>query len=61
MTNLLTVNEVAALLNVQPRTLRLWIKNGKLSAIKLPSGDWRFREEFIENWLKMRTLKAKTF
>lgn len=33
---LLTVNDVAALLRVSPRTVRRWIETGKLRATRLP-------------------------
>lgn len=59
MSNLLTVTEVAKKVQVQTRTVRAWIKDGKLSGIKLPGGDWRFREEHLDGWLNKRTVKAK--
>lgn len=40
---LLTTGEVAAALSVDPDTVRRWVKDGKLSAVVLPSGVLRFR------------------
>ena len=56
MTKLLTVNQVAEKVQVDAQTVRAWIKAGKLSGIKLPGGDWRFREEHLEAWLTRRAL-----
>lgn len=61
MSQLLSLKKVAELLGVQPRTVRKWIDDGKLAGIKLPNGEYRFREEFLENWLNKRTIKARTF
>ena len=36
MEDLLTVNEVAEFLRVDPTTVRRWIKNGVLQAVALP-------------------------
>lgn len=61
MSNLLSVQQVAEKIGVEARTVRIWIRDGKLAAIKLPNGDWRMKEEFLDNWLDKRTAKAKTF
>lgn len=58
MSPLLTINEVAATLQVDPRTIRRYVKDRKLAGIKLPGGEWRFKEEFLNNWLETRTMKA---
>ena len=55
---LLTLKEVADRLQVNIRTLRLWIKDGKISGVKMPNGEWRFREEALNKWLDKRTVKA---
>jgi excisionase family DNA binding protein len=59
MSTLLTVNEVAKQMAVAPKTVRKWIKGGVLAGIKMPGGDWRFKQEHIEGWLARRTVKAK--
>jgi excisionase family DNA binding protein len=54
---LLTVKEVAARLKVSTRTVQRWQEEGTIAFIKLPQGV-RFREEFLENWIDKRTIKA---
>ena len=41
---LLPPREVAALFRVDPKTVTRWAKDGKLSSIKTPGGQRRFRE-----------------
>lgn len=49
--DLLTVNEVAAVLRVSPLTIKRWGKRGKLPAIRINSrGDRRYRKESVM-WL----------
>jgi excisionase family DNA binding protein len=48
---LLTAREVAENLALTPGTVLAWQRDGKLPAIKLPSGQIRFRPEEIEAWL----------
>jgi excisionase family DNA binding protein len=55
---LLTVKEVAARLKVSTRTVQRWQEEGTIAFIKLPQGV-RFREEFLENWIDKRTIKAQ--
>ena len=40
----LTRSEVSAMFRVNPKTLAAWVRAGKLSGIKTPGGQWRFRE-----------------
>jgi excisionase family DNA binding protein len=40
---LLLSGEVAALFRVDPKTVALWVKEGKLSSIRTPGGQHRFR------------------
>lgn len=53
---LLTIDEVAALLKVDKVTLRRWDKEGRLKAVRVGSrrgiGDRRYRKEDIEKYLK---------
>jgi excisionase family DNA binding protein len=43
----LTVRDVAAEYGVAGDTVYRWIKSGRLSAIKLPGGGYRFRREHL--------------
>lgn len=44
----LTAVEVAERLQVTPETARDWARTGKVPAIQLPSGHYRFRAEDID-------------
>lgn len=56
--NLLTLDEVATALKVHENTvLRIITKTKELSAIKV-SGQWRIKEEALEDYLESRTVKA---
>ena len=50
----LTASEAAAYLKVKPRSLLLWVRQGKIPAYAL-SGTrrrvWRFRKEDLDNFL----------
>jgi excisionase family DNA binding protein len=48
---LLTVDEAAARLKVQPDTVRRWLRSGKLRASKL-GRDWRIPASSVEGLLK---------
>jgi excisionase family DNA binding protein len=48
---LLTPKEVAAMFRVEPKTVRLWAKAGKLSAIRTLGGHRRFREAEVRQLL----------
>ncbi len=61
MSNLLTLQQAADKMNVKLRTLRSWLEQGKITAIKMPNGGWRIREDWLDNWLDKRTVKAKAF
>jgi excisionase family DNA binding protein len=51
---LLTARRVADLLGVSPETVLRWVRTGKLPALRLPSGQIRFREDEIDRWLEGR-------
>lgn len=55
---LLTIKDVAEKLQVAEVTVRKWQEQGKIAFIKLPQGV-RIREEWLENWLEKRTIKAQ--
>ncbi len=44
----LTVAEAAALLRIQPATLRLWIKEERIDAFKNASGHWRITRREVD-------------
>lgn len=49
---MLTINEVAQLLNVHINTVRRWSNQGTLKAYRIGSrGDRRFRQEDIDSFL----------
>jgi excisionase family DNA binding protein len=47
MKELLTPEEAARLLKVDPATIRAWLRAGKLKGYKLAGGHWRISEEAI--------------
>ena len=47
MDKLLTVNQVAKLLNVWPETVRRWDNTGQLSSVRTPGGHRRYRESQV--------------
>ena len=36
-----TADEVAAIFAVTPATVRIWLKDGTIKGVKLPTGGWR--------------------
>ena len=49
--DLLTSAEVASLFGVDRRTVVLWAKRGRISALRTPGGQHRFRAEEIRGLL----------
>lgn len=49
---MLTVKEVAERLKIGEKTVRGWLRAGKLKGSKLPNGDWRVREMDVERLLE---------
>lgn len=47
---LMGTREVAAILGIRERTLRLWLSRGEISGIRTPAG-WRFEERDIQAFL----------
>jgi excisionase family DNA binding protein len=43
----MTPSEVAELYRVDRRTLRRWVRQGKLHPVRLTAGTWRFRAEDV--------------
>lgn len=58
MNTLLTVAQVAKMMQVNENTVYRWISGGKIPYTKLPSGLVRFEQEKLDNWIKNRTVKA---
>jgi len=61
---MLTISEVAQLLNVHINTVRRWSNQGILKSYRIGSrGDRRFRQEninsFLEQWNKDTTVKEE--
>jgi excisionase family DNA binding protein len=48
---LLTARQVAELLGVSAETILRWTRRGDLSAIRLPGGAMRYREDALDRWL----------
>lgn len=44
---LLTVGQLAQIFNVHPRTVARWADEGKLSSIRTPGGQRRFRRSEV--------------
>ena len=59
MQRLLTLDEVAKELRISRRTLYLWIKQGRIKAIKLPNGKLRIESTELERVLKESNVDTK--
>lgn len=53
---LLATGAVARALSTDPRTVRRWVETGKLAAIVLPNGRYRFKREDVEALLVPTTV-----
>ncbi len=53
---LLTIDEVAEFLHVNPMTVYSWVKDEKIPAFKIGKV-WRFRKTEIDEWLKKQKYK----
>lgn len=51
-----TVNSIANYCMVSPATVRRWIKDGKLHAIRLPGGHFRVTVQDLLDFLKQNLL-----
>jgi excisionase family DNA binding protein len=60
MTGLLTARVVAGCLGVSTETVLRWTRAGKLPAIRLPSGQSRYREADLEGLLTGRVMLPAT-
>ena len=46
--DLLTAAEVAAMMRVNPRTVTLWARSGRLASLRTPGGHRRFRRSTVD-------------
>ncbi len=53
---LLTIDEIAEFLHMNPMTVYSWVKDGKIPAFKIGKV-WRFRQTEIDEWLKKQKYK----
>jgi len=51
MTELMTIDDLAAYLKVSRRTIYEWLKQNKIPALKLV-GQWRFKRDKIDAWME---------
>ncbi len=56
--SLLTAEEVAELLQVEPGTVRQWVKKGEIPVVKINSRLNRFRPSDLEQWIANRARAA---
>lgn len=55
---LLTARIVAEQLGLTSETVLAWVRQGKLPAFRLPSGQIRFSEDQLDHWLAERCTQA---
>jgi excisionase family DNA binding protein len=51
MDEIMTLEEVAKYLKMQPQTIYTWAQTGKIPAAKIGK-EWRFRRDIIDEWFK---------
>jgi excisionase family DNA binding protein len=56
---LLTARAVAELLDVSAETVLRWVRRGDLPAVRLPSGQIRFRPDALECWIGGRATPTR--
>ena len=59
MSKMLTVKDVAELMQVKSLTVYRWVQDRKIPFAKLPGGTLRFDADKINNWIQLRTVKSK--
>jgi excisionase family DNA binding protein len=52
---LLTSRDLTSRLNISHQTICKWTAQGKLPALRLPNGAYRYRKEDIDAWLAARS------
>ncbi len=59
ISELMTIEDLAAYLKVTRRTIYEWLKQNKIPAVKLV-GQWRFQREKIDAWLDIQAKNTTT-
>lgn len=57
--DILTVEEVAAYLRLQPQTIYKWAHEKRIPAAKLGK-EWRFRKSILDRWLDAQILSTES-
>ena len=52
MKELLTVNEIATILKLEPQSVRMNLRVGAIKAFRLNNGGWRVKEEDLEKFIE---------
>ena len=55
----MTVPQVAAQLSIHPATVRIWIKSGRLAAVRVGK-EWRIRQSEVDRALRLEASPAYT-
>lgn len=55
----LTTADVAEALQMSKWTICKWVREGKMPATVLPSGELRFSEQILQSWIEKRTTKKR--
>ena len=56
--DIMTVEEVAKFLKLQPQTVYKWAQEGQIPGAKLGK-EWRFRRHILEEWLDASIILSK--
>jgi excisionase family DNA binding protein len=51
-TDVMTTEDVAEYLQLNPETVRVWARQGRIPAAKVAGGHWRFLRDEVEEWLR---------
>jgi len=49
---LLTPEEVAKRLNMKKKTVQLWLRQGRITCVRLGARTWRVREKDLDDFIK---------
>ena len=52
MKELLTVNEIATILKLEPQSVRMNLRAGAIKAFRLNDGGWRVKAEDLEKFIE---------
>lgn len=56
--DMLTVNEVATLLRVHPRSIQRWVRSGQVDAVRMGRG-YRIARKDVVHWMAAARLSEK--